>query len=587
MRLSRSPTPLAVGALSALLLLVGETSRSDATPAARAFTAAHRDVLYTFMPPRDPALARRQSLDLYLPAVTGKAPPLVAFVHGGFWTESDDRYGVGPALAQALVPQGVAVALIRYRLAPSHRFPENAEDVARALAFLHGAAAKYGYDASRIYLAGHSTGAHLASLVALDEKYQRAVALPARALAGVIALSGIYDLTAAGPLAPRDAELIAPAFGRNETARVSASPVTHARRAAPMLILSAENDFPGFQADARRFAARLRAAGLANVQEILIQKADHLTIVDLRGERNLVRAIVLNFIGLKPLPEVPDALLRARRLWQEPPFSTEPFWTQPELIQSYPVDGRFREALRRVYDYNEWELKSYPLKTYQAMELFQFLAAQPVQQVGTGEYLVLTNTRGGKMFWKRSRIEPYRPVIVVGLDDERNLFRLTVFYQHKLEYSWRSAVPRMAARSVGAFIHFLEPPPTELQPPTTAMFSLTKEGFRLAADDPLAAMADLPKDVYDTMNHVNACFSCHSFRGTDVRAGHVAAFTGKPQGGFALALESYPPSVWRQFMFENDKSAAMVGVRGNAVEGPVARKLYDLVVAERERGQSK
>ena len=72
-----------------------------------------------------------------------------------------------------------------------------------------------------------------------------------------------------------------------------------------------------------------------------------------------------------------------------------------------------------------------------------------------------------------------------------------------------------------------------------------------------------------------------------MRAGHVTAFAGELQGGFALALERYPPQVWRQFMFENDKSAAMLGVCGNAVEGPAVRKLYDLIVAEREYHQPK
>ena len=58
---------------------------------------------------------------------------------------------------------------------------------------------------------------------------------------------------------------------------------------------------------------------------------------------------------------------------------------------------------------------------------------------------------------------------------------------------------------------------------------------------------------------------------------------GKLQGGFALPLESYPPAVWRQFMFENHKSAAAIGVRPNPVAGPAAAQLYDIVVNARER----
>src|SRR6185436_1550276 len=105
---------------------------------------------------------RRRSFDLYLPADSGKKPPLLAFIHGGFWMLPDDDYRIGPALAENLVQDGIAVALIRYRLAPAHRHPAQAEDVATAVAQLFKDAAKYGFDARRIYLAGHSAGGHLA-----------------------------------------------------------------------------------------------------------------------------------------------------------------------------------------------------------------------------------------------------------------------------------------------------------------------------------------------------------------------------------------------------------------------------------------
>ncbi|MFQ5685004.1 MAG: hypothetical protein ACE5HC_17265, partial [Candidatus Binatia bacterium] len=49
--------------------------------------------------PVDNKSARRQTFDLYLPLRTKFKPPLVVFIHGGFWTQSDDDYRVGPAIA--------------------------------------------------------------------------------------------------------------------------------------------------------------------------------------------------------------------------------------------------------------------------------------------------------------------------------------------------------------------------------------------------------------------------------------------------------------------------------------------------------
>lgn len=570
----------AVALVSSSLLAGARATAADAQSGA----TVHRELRYAFRA-RDRAPARQQSLDLVLPAPSGAGkPPLIAFVHGGFWRESDDGYGIGRALAEALVPRGVAVALIRYPLAPAHKFPAQAEDVARAFAYLRRVADQHGFDAKRMFLMGHSAGAHLASLVALDERYLRDAGTPAHALAGVIAVSGIYDLGDSGPIAHRASELVTPAFGADARARQSGSPITHARGGPPFLVLSAESDFDGFQIDARRFAARLRANGNSDVQEIVLKGLDHFSILaNLRARRSLGRDLVLAFAGAGALDPSRAEYMRARRKWQEPPLSTEPFWAMAEQVRAYPVDERFMAGFGLIFDEgSRFELGSYPFRAFHAIELSRFLASQPRARIGTGDYLLLTNVRGEKVFWRLSEIEPYQPVIVIGLDDERNLFRLSAFYQNKRAYSWTEQKTEMSVRSVGAFIHFLKPPPPRLFSSTTAMYSFTVDSFRLVEQDPLAAFADLPRDVHDVMYFRNACWSCHSFRGTDVRAGHTRARDGQLQGGFALPLESYPPEVWRQFMFENHKSAAAIGVRANPVAGPAAAKLFDIVVKERE-----
>jgi len=574
---------VAAAALMPSCMLAGAyAAAADALPGA----TTHRELSYVFRA-RNGAAARQQSLDLILPPRTGAGkPPLIAFVHGGFWRESDDGYGIGSAVAQALVPRGVAVALIRYPLAPAHKFPVQPEDVARAFAYLHRAAGQYGFDAKRMFLMGHSAGAHLASLVALDGRYLRDAGAPENAVAGVIAVSGIYDLGASGPIARRARELVTPVFGGDARTHAAASPVTHARRDPPFLVLSAEKDFGGFQVDARRFAARLRAAGNRDVQEIVLQELDHFTIlVSMRATPSVARDLVLAFAGAGALDPFRAEFLRARRKWQEPPWSTEPFWTMAKEVRAYPVDERFMAAFAMIYDESSmFELDSYPFREFHAIELSRFLDSQPRGKIGGGDYLVLTNVRGERTFWRLGEIEPFRPVVVIGLDDERNLFRMNAFYHNKRAYSWTDEKTELSVRSLGAFIYFLNPPPPRLNARTTAKYSLTVDSFRLSERNPLAVVADLPRDVHEVMYFRNACLSCHGFRGTGVRAGHIRARDGALQGGFALPLESYPPAVWRQFMFDNHKSAAAIGVRPNPVAGPAASRLYDIVVKERERG---
>lgn len=316
-----------------------------------------------------------------------------------------------------------------------------------------------------------------------------------------------------------------------------------------------------------------------------MQGLDHFSVLaSMRAGDSVARDFVLAFVGTRALQPFRAEYLRARSRWQEPPLSTEPFWAQPDLVRAYPVDGRFMAGFGLIYDEgSRYELASYPFRTFYAIELSRFLASRPRARIGSGDYLVVTNVRGEKVYWRLNEIEPFEPVIVIGLDDERNLFRLSAFYRNRRAYSWTDEKTELSVRSVGAFVYFLKAPPPPLRPTSTALFSFTVDSFRRFERDPLSPIADLPQDVREVMVFRNVCVSCHGFRGIDVRAGHTRARDGKLQGGFALPLESYPPAVWRQFMFENHRSAAAIGVRPNPVAGPAAGKLFDLVVKEREQ----
>jgi arylformamidase len=526
---------------------------------------------------------QRQTLDLYLPETAVRKPPLVVFIHGGFWTLSDDEYQISPAFADALLQGGVAVALVRYRLAPAVTHPAQAQDIAAAVAYLIRSAEKYGYDAKRIYLAGHSAGAHLAALVALDGNYLSARSLSPRSLAGVLAFSGIYDLRPKPETAEQQKLAVQQAFGDNPQKLAAGSPVTHARAdAPPFLILGAENDFPGFLVDGRRFAESLRKAGHNQVGQLVLPDHDHFSLVRSIGQDPEVRSLLLDFFKVAPLPPEMALLIDAKRRWLNPPLSTVPFWREEKPIRPYPVDRKLVEEVALLYGSVRYELLEWPLENYYAIDLFSYLDSLPPEKAGRGNYLTVTNFRNEKLFWDRRQIEPYKPVIVVGLDDEKNLFRLGVFYQALREYSWKEGPkPPMMARPLGAFIHFLEPPPPELlrQAP---YYGLMENSFKLSEDDPLAALKDLPKEVYEAMTVRNGCVYCHSFRGIGSQSHHVTESGNKPHGGFALPLESYPENVWKNFIFNQEEAAKKIGASPNIVDEEARQALYDLVVESRK-----
>ena len=136
----------------------------------RAHTLHARDLHY--------GPAAEETLDLVVPH-TGA--PLVVWFHGGYWRRlhKDDNTFV----ARGLTPHGVAVAIVNYGLAPAVSLEEIVAQARRSVAWLRANAKAHGADPSRIVVAGHSAGGHLAAMCAVDAP-----------VAGVVSLSGLHDL---------------------------------------------------------------------------------------------------------------------------------------------------------------------------------------------------------------------------------------------------------------------------------------------------------------------------------------------------------------------------------------------------------
>jgi len=98
----------------------------------------------------------------------GQPSPLIVFVHGGGWDRGDKK--AGTRLLAGFAP-AYAYASVNYRLAPQATIKDEISDVALAVAYLQKHAAEYSIDPKRIVLMGHSAGAHLVAVAALDSKY--------------------------------------------------------------------------------------------------------------------------------------------------------------------------------------------------------------------------------------------------------------------------------------------------------------------------------------------------------------------------------------------------------------------------------
>lgn len=210
-----------------------------------------------------------ETLDFF-PAANPRSP-LLLFVHGGYWRSLDKRDF--SFLAPAFVDQGVAVALCNYALAPAAAIEDMVQQLLRACAWLWRNALGIGADFNRIYLAGHSAGAHLATMMATAEWPTYAPDLPPDLVRGVLAVSGIYDLE---PLVT--APFLQPDLRLDRARARHLSPVSY-RPGRPVPVCcavgQAESD------EFKRQAMLLRAAWPACVTRVLeVHGANHLTVVD-------------------------------------------------------------------------------------------------------------------------------------------------------------------------------------------------------------------------------------------------------------------------------------------------------------------
>lgn len=175
-----------------------------------------------------------QKLDLYLPAgAEGGKKPLIVFFHGGRWTfGSKEDY---PFVADTFTRRGYAVAIPDYAKYPAAVFPAFVEDAAAAVAWLHRHADEYGVDKDRLFVMGHSAGAHLGALVASDPRYLKAQGGSRAWVAGFAGLAGPYAFT------PNDPDLVA-MFGPPEHyAQIRATTFIDGKQ-PPMLLLHGGSD---------------------------------------------------------------------------------------------------------------------------------------------------------------------------------------------------------------------------------------------------------------------------------------------------------------------------------------------------------
>jgi arylformamidase len=192
-----------------------------------------------------------EALDVYR---ARDGAPIQIFIHGGAWRSGTAKDWAFPADmfvhrgAHFVVPDFVSVIDAVGALSAM------ADQVRGAIAWTYRNAGRFGGDRERIFLSGHSSGAHLAG-TALTTDWKR-LGLPADLVKGAVLLSGMYDLK------PVRLSARSRYVHFDDATEQSLSPQRHLDQLHARLVVAyASLDSPEFQRQSRDFAAAVKATG--------------------------------------------------------------------------------------------------------------------------------------------------------------------------------------------------------------------------------------------------------------------------------------------------------------------------------------
>lgn len=212
-----------------------------------------------------------EGLDVY---VTDRPDaPIHIFIHGGAWREGLARDHAFPA--EVFVRAGAHYVVLDFTNVVETKgdLLPMADQVRRGVAWVYRNAPMFGGDPDRVFVSGHSSGAHLAGAVLVTD-WQRQFNLPPDLVKGGLCCSGMFDL--------KPVHLSARSSYVRFTDEVEQvlSPQRHLDSLrCPVVLACGTLETPEFQRQTRDFAAAVQAAGKP-VKLLVAEGYNHFEILE-------------------------------------------------------------------------------------------------------------------------------------------------------------------------------------------------------------------------------------------------------------------------------------------------------------------
>ncbi len=293
---------------------------------------SHKELRYV----TTPGVAKKyQTLDWYKPSRDSGRGAIV-YVHGGGWATGNKKNHMQDKVRYFRDELGYSFVSVNYRLIEQGckmsiqskfgrrevecEFPDNAYDVAAAIAYILKHASSYGTTTKSVSLIGHSAGAHLAALVSTDEKYLKRFGVTLSNINFVAPLdTDAFDImTREG-----DQRTITNAFGSNRQVWREASPINYIKRQAtpPHLLVYRGEDKR--KENVAAYESKLKEMGCF-VRSVTADRYSHKQInmaIGKEGENIVtpkILAMLKRFNWHKPRNRAQDNICKCKKKWSIP-----------------------------------------------------------------------------------------------------------------------------------------------------------------------------------------------------------------------------------------------------------------------------
>lgn len=216
-------------------------------------------------------------LDIYMPQGK-KNVPVIVYFHGGALLMGDKS--LGESIGNKIAESGIGLVSVNYRLSPEFQHPTHVNDAAAATAWVIKNIDGYGGNPLKVYVGGHSAGAYLAALLAIDPSLLQIHKIEDSKLAGAVLISPfLYVEETAKDRIEKDS-IYQTIWGNDPQSWIQASVKPHILpNRDNILLIYADGDDAWRKEQNERFATAMTSAGNLRVFTKEVPNRTHTTLI--------------------------------------------------------------------------------------------------------------------------------------------------------------------------------------------------------------------------------------------------------------------------------------------------------------------